>query len=51
MAMETCYELCRQAFTELVEAPEIMSVRSQERRERERVPKVKSPLQLRELVD
>ena len=36
--------VCRRAFTELVEAPEIMAVRRQERRERERVPRVKSPL-------
>ena len=43
--------VCRRAFTELVEAPEIMAVRCQERRERERVPRVKSPLQLREPVD
>ena len=42
--------VCRQAFTVLVEAPEIMAARRQERRERERVPRVKSPLQLRELV-
>ena len=41
----------RQAFTMLVEAPEIMAARSQERRERERVPRVKSPLKLREPVD
>ena len=38
--------VCRQAFTELAEAPEIMAARRQERRERERVPRVKS----RELV-
>ena len=43
--------VCGQAFTELVEAPEIMSARRQERRERERVPRVKSPLKLREPVD
>ena len=43
--------VCRQAFTELVEAPEIMTARRQERRERERVPRVKSPLKLREPVD
>ena len=35
--------VCRQAFTVLVDAPEIMAARSQEKRERERVPKVKSP--------
>ena len=43
--------VCRQAFTVLVEAPKIMAARRQERRERERVPRVKSPLKLRELVD
>ena len=43
--------VCRQAFTVLVEAPEIMAARRQERRERERVPRVKSPLRLREPVD
>ena len=43
--------LCRQAFTVLVEAPEIMAAPRQERRERERVPRVKSPLKLRELVN
>ena len=43
--------VCRQAFTVLVEAPEIMAARRQERRERERVPRVKSPLKLREPVD
>ena len=42
--------LSRQAFTVLIEAPEIMAARRQERRERERVPRVKSPLKLRELV-
>ena len=40
--------VCRQAFTVLVEAPEIMAARRQERRQRERVPRVKSPLKLRE---
>ena len=41
----------RQAFTVLVEAFEIMAARRQERRERERVPRVvKSPLKLREPV-
>ena len=49
--METCYELYRQAFTVLVEASEIMAARRQERRECERVPRVKSPLMLREFVD
>ena len=34
--METCYGLCRQAFTVLVEAPEIVAVRRQERRERDK---------------
>ena len=43
--------VCRQAFTVLVEAPEIIAARRQERRERERVPRVKSPLKLREPVD
>ena len=41
----------RQAFTMLVEAPEIMAARRQEKRQRERVPRVKSPLKLLELVD
>ena len=35
--------VCRQAFTVLVEAPEIMVARRQERKEREGVPRVKSP--------
>ena len=43
--------VCRQAFTALVEAPEIMAARRQEKRERERVPRIKSPLKLREPVD
>ena len=43
--------VCRQAFTVLVEAPEIMAARRQEKRQRERVPRVKSPLKLREPVD
>ena len=43
--------VCRRAFTVLVEAPEIMAARRQEKRERERVPRVKSPLKLREPVD
>ena len=38
----------QQAFAEVVEAPEIMTARRQEKRERERVPRVKSPLKLRE---
>ena len=42
--------VCRQAFTVLVEAPEIMAARRQEKKERERVPRVKSPLMLREPV-
>ena len=33
--------VCRQAVTVLVEAPEIMAARRQEKRERERVPRVK----------
>ena len=40
--------LRRQAFTVLVEAPEIMAARRQENKERERVPRVKSPSKLRE---
>ena len=40
-----------QAFTVLVEALEIMAARRQEKRERERVPRVNSPLKLREPVD
>ena len=40
----------RQAFTVLVEAPEIMAARRQEKKERERVPRGKSPLKLREPV-
>ena len=43
--------VCRQAFTVLVEAPEIVAARRQEKRERERVPRVQSPLKLREPVD
>ena len=43
--------VCRQAFTVLVEALGIMAARRQERREREKVPRVKSPLKLREPVD
>ena len=39
------------AFTVLVEASEIMAARRQEAKERERVPSVKSPFKLRELVD
>ena len=42
--------ICRQAFTVLVEAPDIMAARRQEKNERERVPRVKSPLKLREPV-
>ena len=40
----------RQAFTVLVEAPEVTAARRQEKMERERVPRVKSPLKLREPV-
>ena len=36
--------VCRQAFAKLVEAPEMMAAGRQERRERERAPRVKSPL-------
>ena len=44
--------VCRQTFTVLVvEAPEIMAARRQEKREREKVQRVKSPLKLREPVD
>ena len=43
--------VCSQAFTVLVEAPEIMAARRQERREREKVPRVTSPLELWERVD
>ena len=39
-----------QAFTVLVEAPEIMAATRREKKERERVPRVKSPLKLRELL-
>ena len=35
--------VCRQACTVLVEAPEIMAATGQEKRERKRVPRVKSP--------
>ena len=42
--------VCRQAYTVLVEAPEIMAARRPERRERERVPRVQSPFKLREPV-
>ena len=38
-------------LTVLVEALEIVATRRQERRERERVPRVKSPLKLREPVE
>ena len=41
--------VCRQAFAVLVEAPE--ASRRQERKERQRVPRAKSPLKLREPVD
>ena len=40
----------RQACTVLVEAPEIMAPRRQEKKERARAPRVKSPLLLREPV-
>ena len=43
--------VCRQAFTVLVEALEIMVARRQEKRERERVTGVKSLLKLREPLD
>ena len=35
--------VCRQAFTVLVEALEIMAARRQEEKERERILRVKSP--------
>ena len=35
--------VCRQAFTVLVEATKIKAARRQEKKERERVPKVMSP--------
>ena len=41
----------QQAFTELVEAPKIMTASRQEKREREGIPRVKSPLKFREPVD
>ena len=43
--------VCQQAFTELVEAAEIMTASRQEKGEREGIPRVKSPLKLREPVD
>ena len=43
--------VCRQAFTVLDEAPETMAAKRQEKSEREKVPRVKSPLKLREPVD
>ena len=43
--------VCRQAYTVLVGAPENMAARRQEKRERKRVVRVKSPLKLREPVD
>ena len=43
-------DVCRQAFTVLVEAPEIKAARRQEKKEREKVPRVKSPLKLLEPV-
>ena len=43
--------VCQQAFTELVEAPKIMTASRQENQEREGKPRVKSPLKLREPVD
>ena len=35
--------VCRQAFTVLVEAPEITAARCQEKKERDRIPRFKSP--------
>ena len=43
--------VCRQAFTVLVEAHEIMAATHQEKQNRKKKPKVKSPLKLREPVD
>ena len=43
--------VCRQALTVLVEAKEIMAARRQVKRQRKRVPRVKSPLALRGPVD
>ena len=43
--------VCRQAFTVLVEAPEIVAARRQEKRGLEMVRRVKSPSKLREPVD
>ena len=43
--------VCQQAFTELVEVPKIMTASRQEKKEREGIPRVKSPLKLREPVD
>ena len=43
--------VCQQAFTELVEAPKIMTSSRQEKKEREGIPKVESPLKVREPVD
>ena len=49
--METCYELCQHAITKLVEAPKIMTASRKGKRDREGIPRVNSPLTLRELVD
>ena len=43
--------VCQQAFTELVEAPRIMTASREEKQEREGIPRVKSPSKLREPVD
>ena len=43
--------VCRQVFKVFVEAPEIMAASPQAKRERERVPRVKSPSKLGEPVD
>ena len=43
--------VCRQAFTVLIEASGIMAAKRQEKRERERLPRVKSPLKLQEPMD
>ena len=43
--------VCQQAFTKLVEAPKIKTASRQEKREREGIPRVKSPLKLRGLEE
>ena len=43
--------VCQHAIAKLVEAPKIMTVSRKGKREREGIPRVKSPLKLREPVD